>query len=121
MSSVEKAVYRFKEGSLCSQSVFSTHAEKLGLDLETAMKIATPFGGGIFAPSDKKNRPLSYYLILSIRVLLKSFLATIYTIWFYLKEYILRLVYALTNPCLINRGILTKEKFYVFIYIDWSI
>ncbi|MTI86115.1 MAG: C_GCAxxG_C_C family protein [Firmicutes bacterium] len=47
MSSVEKAVYRFKEGSLCSQSVFSTYAEKLGLDLETAMKIATPFGGGM--------------------------------------------------------------------------
>lgn len=47
MSSVEQAVTRFNEGSLCSQAVFSTYAEKLGLDLETAMKIATPFGGGM--------------------------------------------------------------------------
>lgn len=47
MSNVELAMSRFKGGSLCSQAVFSTFAEKEGLDLETAMKIATPFGGGM--------------------------------------------------------------------------
>lgn len=47
MDSAELALSRFKEGALCSQAVFSTFAEKLGLDLETAMKIATPFGGGM--------------------------------------------------------------------------
>lgn len=47
MSSVEQAVSCFKEGSLCSQAVFSTFAPKLGLDREIAMKISTPFGGGM--------------------------------------------------------------------------
>lgn len=47
MNSVEQAVKRFEEGALCSQAVFSTYGEKLGLDRETAMKISTPFGGGI--------------------------------------------------------------------------
>lgn len=31
----------------CAQSVFVPLAEKLGLDVDTALKIATPFGGGI--------------------------------------------------------------------------
>jgi len=47
MSSVEQAVARFNEGALCSQAVFSTYAEKMGLDRETATKIATPLGAGI--------------------------------------------------------------------------
>lgn len=47
MSSIEQAVASFKEGALCSQAVFSTYAPELGLDRETAMKISTPFGGGM--------------------------------------------------------------------------
>ncbi|MFZ5631777.1 MAG: C-GCAxxG-C-C family protein [Bacillota bacterium] len=47
MGSVELAVSSFQEGALCSQALFSTCAVKLGLDRETAMKIATPFGGGM--------------------------------------------------------------------------
>ena len=47
MSNAEKAASRFKQGALCSQAVFSTYAEKLGLDMETATRIATPFGGGM--------------------------------------------------------------------------
>lgn len=31
----------------CAQSVFAPYAQKFGLDLDTAMKIATPFGGGM--------------------------------------------------------------------------
>lgn len=47
MSKAEIAVSRFKEGALCSQSVFTAFSEELGLDRETASKIATPFGGGM--------------------------------------------------------------------------
>lgn len=47
MSKAEMAVSRFKEGALCSQSVFTSFSEELGLDRETASKIATPFGGGM--------------------------------------------------------------------------
>lgn len=31
----------------CAQSVFAPFAVKFGMDLDTAMKIATPFGGGM--------------------------------------------------------------------------
>lgn len=31
----------------CAQSVFAPFAEALGMDLESALKIATPFGGGM--------------------------------------------------------------------------
>ena len=47
MDSIESAAANFKEGFNCAQSVFSAFAAQLGLDRETALKLATPFGGGI--------------------------------------------------------------------------
>jgi C_GCAxxG_C_C family probable redox protein len=41
------AVSRFEEGFSCSQAIFSTYGEELGLDYEAALKIAGAFGGGI--------------------------------------------------------------------------
>ena len=38
---------RFENGYACSQSVLSTLAPELGLDEETALKIASAFGGGM--------------------------------------------------------------------------
>ncbi len=47
MSKADEAVQCFKNGYLCSQAVLSTYSEQLGLDRETALKLACPFGGGI--------------------------------------------------------------------------
>lgn len=47
MSKVEKAVQCFSNGFNCSQAVFSTYCEQLGMDQVTALKVATPFGSGI--------------------------------------------------------------------------
>jgi C_GCAxxG_C_C family probable redox protein len=47
MDKKEVAVSRFQEGFSCSQSVFSAYAEEMGLDLDTALKIAGAFGGGM--------------------------------------------------------------------------
>jgi C_GCAxxG_C_C family probable redox protein len=44
---VENAVAVFSQHFNCSQSVFSAFAEQFGLDRETALKLASPFGGGI--------------------------------------------------------------------------
>jgi C_GCAxxG_C_C family probable redox protein len=44
---VENAEARHQQGFNCSQAVFSTLAESLGLDPSIALKIASPFGGGI--------------------------------------------------------------------------
>ena len=43
----DQALACFKEGFNCSQSVFSTFAPTLGLDRETALRVAAPFGGGM--------------------------------------------------------------------------
>jgi len=41
------AAERFDQGLNCSQSVFSSFAAQAGLPEETALKLASPFGGGI--------------------------------------------------------------------------
>ena len=43
----EKAKELFKSGYNCSQSVLGVFCEEFGLDFETAMKIASSFGGGM--------------------------------------------------------------------------
>ncbi|MCE5252334.1 C-GCAxxG-C-C family protein [bacterium] len=47
MNRVERAVSCFNEGFSCSQSVFSTYAEHLGIDRETALRLAGGLGGGM--------------------------------------------------------------------------
>jgi len=44
---VESAVAIFNQSFNCSQAVFSAYAEQFGLDMETALKLASPFGGGV--------------------------------------------------------------------------
>jgi C_GCAxxG_C_C family probable redox protein len=43
----EMAVTVFSQNYNCSQSVFSAFAPQFGLDRETALKLASPFGGGV--------------------------------------------------------------------------
>ena len=43
----EKAKELFKSGYICSQAVLGVFCEELGLDFETAMKLASSFGGGM--------------------------------------------------------------------------
>ncbi len=47
MKKEELAVEYFKQGYNCAQAVFATYAEELGLPKETALKIASSFGGGM--------------------------------------------------------------------------
>lgn len=37
----------FKKGYNCSQSVFAAFCDETGMELETALKISSPFGGGM--------------------------------------------------------------------------
>ena len=43
----EEAQKYFERHFNCAQSVFAPFAVRYGMDLDTAMKIATPFGGGM--------------------------------------------------------------------------
>ncbi len=47
MSKSEKAAETFENGYNCAQAIFTTYAEELGLDHETAAKISSGFGGGM--------------------------------------------------------------------------
>jgi C_GCAxxG_C_C family probable redox protein len=47
MDKSEQAAACFKSGFSCSQAVFSTFAVDMGMDRETALRIAGAFGGGI--------------------------------------------------------------------------
>ena len=47
MNRGERAASHFEEGFSCSQSVLSAYGPDLGLDRETALKVATGFGGGM--------------------------------------------------------------------------
>lgn len=47
MTHEEKARALFLAGRSCSQAVFGAYAQELGLDEETAMKLASSFGGGL--------------------------------------------------------------------------
>lgn len=47
MDKKDKALETFTLGFNCSQSVFSTFAEDLGIDRDIAMKVSCGFGGGM--------------------------------------------------------------------------
>lgn len=45
-SKKETAMELFKEGYNCSQAVFAAFAEELGIERDTALRLASSFGGG---------------------------------------------------------------------------
>lgn len=47
MTNVEKAISNFRDDLNCAQSVLSTFSSQLGLSLDTALKLASGFGGGM--------------------------------------------------------------------------
>ena len=47
MSRIEKAISRFNDKFNCAQSIMSTYSTQYGLDNDTALKLATGFGGGM--------------------------------------------------------------------------
>lgn len=47
MNKEQKARQLFKSGYNCAQSVFCAFAQEFGLDIETALKLSSSFGGGM--------------------------------------------------------------------------
>lgn len=43
----ERAEALFKEGYNCAQSVFAAYSDELGMNMETALKLSSSFGGGM--------------------------------------------------------------------------
>ncbi len=47
MTKKEKAMGLFSEGYNCSQAVFAAFSDEMGIDKQTAFRIASSFGGGM--------------------------------------------------------------------------
>jgi C_GCAxxG_C_C family probable redox protein len=47
MSGIENAISSFRGAFNCGQSIFSSYATQYGLEKDTALKIASGFGGGM--------------------------------------------------------------------------
>lgn len=63
----DKAIACFKEGFNCSQAVFSTYCEELGLDLETGLKVSCPLGGGMGRLQGTCGAVSGAYLLLGLK------------------------------------------------------
>ena len=67
MSKVEDAVQCFHNGFNCSQAIFSTYCEELGLDSKSALKIACPFGSGIARTAKICGAVSGAYLLIGLK------------------------------------------------------
>lgn len=67
MSKSENAVQCFSNGFNCSQAIFSTYCEQLGLDKETALKIACPFGSGMGRMGETCGAVTGAYMLIGLK------------------------------------------------------
>jgi C_GCAxxG_C_C family probable redox protein len=67
MTRTETALSRFAEGFNCSQAVFAAFAGDLGLEQETALKIAAGFGGGMGCMGEACGAVTGAIMVLGLR------------------------------------------------------
>jgi C_GCAxxG_C_C family probable redox protein len=65
MHRIESALSRFAAGFNCSQAVLSAYAE--GIDDETALKIASGFGGGMGRMADACGAVTGAFMVLGLK------------------------------------------------------
>jgi C_GCAxxG_C_C family probable redox protein len=67
MSRVEEAIAYFKEGFVCSQAVLLAYSAQLGLDGNTALKIADGFGGGMARMSETCGAVTGAFIVIGLK------------------------------------------------------
>ena len=67
MKRVESAASCFEEGFSCSQAVLSAYGPDLGLDRETALKVASAFGGGMGRRGDTCGAVTGAFMVMGLR------------------------------------------------------
>lgn len=67
MNAADVALSRFAQGFSCSQAVLSAYAEQLGLDSDTALKIASGFGGGMGRMADTCGAVTGAFAVLGLK------------------------------------------------------
>jgi len=64
---IETAVLLFNQGFNCAQAVVSTYGTDLGLDRDTALRLASPFGGGIARLGDTCGAVTGALMIIGLK------------------------------------------------------
>lgn len=67
MNKVDQAVSCFRQGFLCSQAILSTYGEPLGLDRNTAIKIAEGFGGGMAGMGETCGAVTGAFMVIGLK------------------------------------------------------
>jgi len=67
MKKVDQAVSYFKQGFLCSQAILATYGEPLGLDRNTALKIAEGFGGGMASMGETCGAVTGAFMVIGLK------------------------------------------------------
>ena len=67
MTKVEDAVMAFIEGFSCSQAVLSAYAPDYGLDREHALKLASPFGGGMAQMGETCGAVTGAFMVIGLK------------------------------------------------------
>jgi C_GCAxxG_C_C family probable redox protein len=67
MNQIETALSLFAHGFNCSQAVLSAYAGQFGFDGETALKIASGFGGGMGRMADTCGAATGAFMVLGLK------------------------------------------------------
>jgi C_GCAxxG_C_C family probable redox protein len=67
MTRIEEAKTLFKQGYSCSQAVVAAFAPSLGLDRDTALKIASGFGGGMGRLAETCGAVTGAFMVLGLK------------------------------------------------------
>ena len=67
MTRIEEAVAYFKEGLSCSQAIMAAYGPTVGLDRDTAIKIASGFGGGMGRMAETCGVVTGAFMVLGLK------------------------------------------------------
>lgn len=67
MNNIDKALHCFQNGYNCSQAIFSTYSEQLGLPQDLALKISCPFGAGMGRTAETCGAVTGAYLLIGLK------------------------------------------------------
>ena len=67
MSGKDKAISSFRGNFNCAQSILSSYSDKYGLDKDTALKLATGFGGGMGRMQNTCGAVSGAFMVIGLR------------------------------------------------------
>ncbi|MFX1411560.1 MAG: C-GCAxxG-C-C family protein, partial [Promethearchaeota archaeon] len=67
MSGIEKAIFSFRGDFNCAQSILSSYSNQYGLDRDTALRLATGFGGGMGRMQNTCGAVSGAFMVIGLR------------------------------------------------------